>query len=149
MLFKVIITILAVVVTVFLLIFLFPIVKVEGDSMFPTFREGRILWCRRLFFFNKDKCKKGKIYVIHLKDEEDGSPYFIVKRLKYIYPYKGKYANHTLYDFRGDNIGVSYDSRQHGWFDSSEVVAKVIGNFPNKYESYQKGENNESKKKGN
>lgn len=149
MLFKVIITILAVVVTVFLLIFLFPIVKVEGDSMFPTFREGRILWCRRLFFFNKDKCKKGKIYVIHLKDEEDGSPYFIVKRLKHIYPYKGKYAKHTLYDFRGDNIEVSYDSRQHGWFDSSEVVAKVIGNFPNKYESYQKGENNESKKKGN
>ena len=134
MLFKVIITILAVVVTVFLLIFLFPIVKVEGDSMFPTFREGRILWCRRLFFFNKDKCKKGKIYVIHLKDEEDGSPYFIVKRLKYIYPYKGKYAKHTLYDFRGDNIGVSYDSRHYGLVPSDKVEAIVLGHFPNLYE---------------
>ena len=136
MLFKVIITILAVVITVILLIFLFPIVKVEGDSMFPTFREGRILWCRRLFFFNKDKCKKGKIYVIHLKDEEDGSPYFIVKRLKDVQRCKGV----VLYDFRGDNIEVSYDSRQYGLFDSSRVVAKVIGNFKNKYVSYQKGE---------
>lgn len=139
MLFKVIITILAVVITVFLLIFLFPIVRVEGDSMFPTFREGRLLWCRRLFRFNKNKCKKGKIYVIHLRDEEDGSPYFIVKRLKDIYPYKGS----VLYDFRGDNTLVSYDSRQHGLFKSDAVVAKVIGNYKNKYESYQKGEDNE------
>lgn len=140
MLFKVIITILAVVVTVFLLIFLFPIVKVEGDSMFPTFREGKLLWCRRLFFFNKDKCKKDKIYVIHLRDEEDGSPYFIVKRLKYVYPHKGKYAKYTLYDFRGDNTRVSYDSRQHGLFSSESVVAQVIGNYKNKYETFKKGE---------
>ena len=137
--FKVIITFLAVVITVILLIYIFPIVKVEGDSMSPTFQEGRILWCRRLFF-NKNKCKKGSIYVIHLRDEEDGSPYFIVKRLKYIYPYNGK---SVLYDFRGDNTLVSYDSRQHGYFKSDDVVAKVIGNYKNKYECYQKGEVNE------
>lgn len=138
MLFKVIITILAVVITVFLLIFLFPIVRVEGDSMFPTFREGKLLLCRRLFRFNRNKCKKNCIYVIHLRDEEDGSPYFIVKRLKDAYPVCGK----VCYDFRGDNTVVSYDSRQHGLFSSDAVVAKVIGNYKNKYESYQKGEDN-------
>jgi len=139
MLFKVVITILVVVTTVFTLIFLFPIEKVKGDSMFPTFREGRLLWCRRLFHFNRSKCKKGKIYVIHLRDEEDGSPYFIVKRLKDIYPHN----DGVLYDFRGDNTLVSYDSRQHGLFKSDAVVAKVIGNYRNNYESYQKGEDNE------
>lgn len=130
-----VITVFVVLVTAFLLIFLFPLVKVEGDSMFPTFRNGRVLLCRRLFKFNKDNCKEGKIYVIHLRDEENGNPYFIIKRLKSKYVIEGK----TFYDFRGDNVLVSYDSRQHGLFDSNRVVAKVIGNFKNKYECYQKG----------
>lgn len=132
---KVTITILAVMVMVFLLIFLFPVVKVKGDSMFPTFREGKLLWCRRLFKFNSDNCKVGKIYVIHLKDDEEGEPYFIIKRLNSKFCCNG----HTLYDFRGDNVVVSYDSRHYGLIDSSQVVAKVIGSYKN---AYQKGENN-------
>ena len=131
---KVIIIFLAVMVTVILLIFLFPIVKVVGDSMFPTFREGRLLVCRRLF--NKKHCKQNKIYVVYLKDSEDGSPYYIIKRLHRTY----QYNNATMYDFRGDNTRVSYDSRQHGLFSSESVVAQVIGNYKNKYETFKKGE---------
>ena len=134
---KAVVTLIAL--AVFLLIYIFPLVKVEGDSMFPTFKEGKILWCRRLFKSNKDHCKVGRVYVIHLRDEENGSPYFIIKRLKGVY----KCTNGTLYDFRGDNTAVSYDSRQHGLFDSNCVVAKVIGNYPNKHSSYQKGGINE------
>lgn len=130
---KVIVTILAVLMVV-LSIFIFPLVKVEGDSMFPTFREGRILICRRLL--RKNKCRVGKIYVIHLKDDENGEPYFIIKRLKEVFNKNGE----TLYDFRGDNIIVSYDSRQHGLFNSDSVVAEILGNYKNKYKSYQKGE---------
>lgn len=132
---KATVTILAVMVVV-LLIFIFPLVKVEGDSMFPTFREGRILICRRLL--RKNKCKVGKIYVIYLKDDENGNPYFIIKRLKEVFNINGK----TFYDFRGDNTVVSYDSRQHGLFSSNNVVAEVVGNYKNKYESYKKGEYN-------
>ena len=124
---KVTIIILAVIVTVFLLIYLFPVVKVEGDSMLPTFREGKILVCRRLF--NKEHCKKDKIYVVHLRNESDGSPYYIIKRLYRTYQFNDK----TMYDFRGDNKPVSYDSRQHGLFKKDAVIAQVLGNYKNKY----------------
>ena len=118
--------ILALIAFIILILLMFPIVKVKGDSMYPTLKEGRVLISTRLF--NKNNCKVNKLYVIHLKDDESGSPYYIIKRLKGI----TKRGDKVLYDFRGDNFLVSYDSRQHGLFDSSEVEAKVLGDFKNK-----------------
>lgn len=122
---KVIITILAVMVTVFILLYLFPPIKVEGDSMYPTFKEGEILIGCRLF--NRKKCKIGKIYVIHLRNEENGEPYYIIKRLERrvldIYSADPCYK----YFFLGDNREVSADSRIYGLFESSKVVAVIIG----------------------
>ena len=100
---------------------LFPVIKVLDDSMFPTYRDGQIiLGCRIL---SKRKCEAGKVYIIHLYDEEDGSPYYIIKRLHKVH----KFANGSvMYDFRGDNSFVSYDSRQYGLFKSSQVEARLL-----------------------
>lgn len=106
---------------ILLFLLLFPIIKVVDNSMFPTYKDGQIiLGCR---IFSKRHCKVGKVYIIHLMDEEDGSPYYIIKRLHKIH----KSVNGSvMYDFRGDNPSVSYDSRQYGLFRSSQVEARLL-----------------------
>lgn len=120
----VIIAVLAVVVILSLL-YLFPPIRVDGDSMYPTLKEGEILIGCRLF--NRNKCKIGKIYLIHLRNEENGEPYYIIKRLEKRVP--DIYSDKTRYKyyFLGDNREVSADSRIYGLFESSRVVAVIIG----------------------
>lgn len=106
---------------VLLFFLLFPIIRVVDNSMLPTYKDGQIvLGCR---IFSKNRCKVGKVYIVHLMDEEDGSPYYIIKRLHKIH----KSVNGSvMYDFRGDNSSVSYDSRQYGLFRSSQVEARLL-----------------------
>lgn len=118
MIFLVILVAIVVLITVFLLLkFLFPLAVVEGDSMYPTLKEGEELICRRLFF--KKQCKVNKIYVIHLRDDENKEPYYIIKRLD-------KVVKDNNYWFLGDNSLVSYDSRQYGSIKPEQVVAVVL-----------------------
>lgn len=106
-----------------LLFYLFPLIKVEGDSMLPTYTEGEILIGSRLF--DKENCKCGNVYIIHLRDEESGEPYYIVKRLdRKGYDVR---TQQTVYFFLGDNLRVSADSRIFGYFTPDKVVAKVLG----------------------
>lgn len=99
-----------------LILFLFPLVKVEGDSMYPTLIEGEFIRCRRVLF--KKKCKVNNIYVIHLKDV-DKKPYYVIKRLS-------KRLSNNEYWFLGDNSRVSHDSRDYGALPYYKVVAVVI-----------------------
>lgn len=105
-----------------LLFYLFPLIKVEGDSMFPTYTEGEILVGSRLF--DKSDCKCGKVYIIHLRDNEEDRPYYIVKRLHRVE--FNSTTGETRYFFLGDNLRVSADSRIYGYFKPSQIVAKVI-----------------------
>lgn len=116
-----------------LLLLLFPVIKVVEDSMFPTYRHGQIIVGTRLF--RKTHCKVGKVYILHLKDDEDGNPYYIIKRL---YRVQRAIDGSVFYDFRGDNTRVSYDSRQHGLFHSSEVEARVLFSRKNVHERSSK-----------
>lgn len=110
----------------------FPLIRVSGDSMYPTLKEGKILiGCR---IFNKKKCRLGKIYIVHLRDEESGEPYFVIKRLRYATFENNEGKTKAYYDFRGDNTEVSYDSRHYGLVPSDKVEAIVLGHFPNLYE---------------
>lgn len=110
----------------------FPLIRVSGDSMYPTLKEGKILIGCRLF--NKKKCRLGKLYIVHLRDEESGEPYFVIKRLRSAtFENNGGIAK-VYYDFRGDNTEVSYDSRHYGLVPSDKVEAIVLGHFPNLYE---------------
>lgn len=121
----IIIAVLLVMVIVISILYFFPVIKVEGDSMFPTFMEGEILIGSRLF--NRKDCKTGEIYIIHLKDDEEGKPYYIIKRLERKRLDMSSYPPKFQYFFLGDNREVSADSRIYGYFDSSKVIAKVIG----------------------
>lgn len=106
---------------ILLFFLLFPIIKVVDNSMLPTYKDGQIvLGCR---IFSKKHCKVGKVYIVHLMDEEDGSPYYIIKRLHKVYE---SVDGSVMYDFRGDNSSVSYDSRQYGLFRSSQVEAILL-----------------------
>ena len=119
------IVILAILVLAAIFLLMFPIIRVAGDSMYPTLKEGQLLLGCRLF--NKKKCKVGKVYIVHLKNEEDGEPYYIVKRLFAVQSWNGS----VMYDFRGDNVEVSADSRIYGLFRPSTVEALVLGKYPN------------------
>lgn len=110
----------------------FPLIRVSGDSMYPTLKEGKILIGCRLF--NKKKCRLGKLYIVHLRDEESGEPYFVIKRLRYATFENNEGKTKVYYDFRGDNTEVSYDSRHYGLVPSDKVEAIVLGHFPNLYE---------------
>ena len=125
MAFYILILAIAVITLVVVILLLFPVIRVVGDSMFPTLKEGQFLVGSRLF--RKKKCKVGKVYIIHLKDEDDGEPYFIIKRLFAIQSWNGS----VMYDFRGDNVEVSADSRIYGLFKPSAVEAVVLGKHPN------------------
>ena len=105
-----------------LLLYLFPLIKVEGDSMLPTYSEGKILMGCRLF--DKKDCKCGRVYIIHLKDDEQGNPYYIVKRLHRVE--LNSITGETRYFFLGDNLRVSADNRVFGYFKPSQIVAKVV-----------------------
>ena len=110
----------------------FPLIRVSGDSMYPTLKEGKILiGCR---IFNKKKCRLGKLYIVHLRDEESGEPYFVIKRLRSATFENNDGIAKAYYDFRGDNTEVSYDSRHYGLVPSDKVEAIVLGHFPNLYE---------------
>lgn len=119
---RVIALIIGLFVVFFCLLSMFPIIRIEGDSMYPTFKEGEyVIGCRLL---NRKKCKIGKIYVIHLRDIE-GEPYYIIKRLhKKVY---NSSTNSYEYFFLGDNLKVSADSRHYGLFSSDKIVAVIIG----------------------
>ena len=109
----------------------FPLIRVSGDSMYPTLKEGKILiGCR---IFNKKKCQIGKLYIVHLRDEESGEPYFVIKRLRSATFENNDGIAKAYYDFRGDNTEVSYDSRHYGLVPSDKVEAIVLGHFPNLY----------------
>lgn len=114
--------IIIIVVTVLLLLYyIFPIACISGDSMFPTYKEKDKTVATRIF--SKENLKVGDI-VIYCPPESD---YKVIKRIS------SKHKNNigTLVFCVGDNKEVSYDSRDYGWIEVKDIVAKVIK--PRKY----------------
>jgi len=99
------------------LLFLFPLVKVCGYSMYPILYDGEFKIGRRVF--RKTKCKIGEIYVFRPPYDSEEER-FVIKRLVH------KEGN-KLY-FLGDNANDSYDSRYYGYVDCSKVVAHIKRN---------------------
>lgn len=112
---------------------IFPPVKFDGCSMYPTYEDGEITRGTRLFSKN---FKVGDIYV-YMRTDNEGETYPVIKRLDEI---KVNPQGTFLY-FLGDNTGNSIDSRDYGYVESSRVIAKVI-----KSKNIKEGEINEESK---
>lgn len=98
--------------------YFFPIAKVNGRSMLPTYKDGGLLLTTRLF--NRDRLDIGEVYVFRRLNSE-GQQIFVIKRLTKIHPY----AQNLVY-FEGDNPEESYDSRQYGFINAEDIIAKVL-----------------------
>ena len=100
-----------VVIVLAVLYYLFPIIEVCGDSMYPTFKDGDIALGCRLFTI-----KRNSVYVFN---PPVGQKY-VVKRLTQI-----SSTTNKLF-FEGDNPDHSYDSRMYGYISRDKVVAKCL-----------------------
>lgn len=115
----VITVILFVVCFVLLIVYLFPLAVVEGNSMLPTYNMGDILLCARIHRKNRDY-RPGEIIVFRAPYEDE--KYFVIKRVSF----SVKQDNTNYLFVLGDNPKESYDSRMYGLINCKCVVAKVL-----------------------
>ena len=101
-----------------LLLYLFPIVVVCGDSMLPTYHDGDIMVGSRLPILFKSPLKVEDVYV-YMPPSYEAEQRFVIKRLVFIND-EGKRF------FEGDNPPQSYDSRMYGYINRSRVVAHCL-----------------------
>ena len=96
---------------------IFPLVKICGNSMHPTLKDGEFHIGFRPF------CRKKLIigaFYVYQPPYEEGK--FVIKRLVALY----KVGNKDYCYFLGDNPSESYDSRQYGLVSCNYAVAKVL-----------------------
>ena len=98
-------------------IYMHPICLVCGLSMYPTFDDGSIVLTERV---NNLEIEKGEVYVFK-RPTSDGKTLRVIKRVHDLEFKDGKMLCYIL----GDNPPMSYDSREYGYIDSEDVVAKV------------------------
>lgn len=95
---------------------LFPVIQVVGDSMFPTYRDGEIIFGSKFYF--KSKLKKGDVILYYPNNDSK----VVIKRIDDIKTINGVLHFYCL----GDNADYSYDSRAYGFISSKRLVCKVI-----------------------
>lgn len=104
--------------------FIFPIISVSGNSMYPTYKDGEILIGTMIF--NRNKLKIGDV-VVYRSPSDDR---LVIKRITDILlDYR-----HTYFFFEGDNKEDSYDSRNYGYVHIDNLVCKVINQRKQKKE---------------
>lgn len=119
-----IIVLIAVVVAV--LFYVFPIIEVCGDSMYPTFKNGDIILGCRLC-----SLERNAVYVFHPPVGEK----YVIKRLTQV-----SSTTNKLF-FEGDNPNYSYDSRMYGYVSRDKVVARYIFTIHRRKECNDNGYN--------
>lgn len=113
----VLVFILMLVTTLVLLYFLFPVFEVCGDSMYPTYLDGEILFGTKLY--RKSHLKKGDVI---LYKTPTNTKRVVIKRIDHTVIKEGVMYVYCL----GDNSEVSHDSRSYGLVSSDRIVCKVI-----------------------
>lgn len=98
-------------------IYMHPVCLVCGLSMYPTFDDGSIILTERV---DNLEIEEGEVYVFK-RPTSDGKTIRVIKRVHDIKFGDGKMLCYIL----GDNPSMSYDSREYGYINSEEVVAKV------------------------
>lgn len=113
---KVVIVLLIILILVTLIICNFPLAIVEGNSMYPTYKEGSVLLATRLF--NIENLKVGDICIYHRGEN------IVIKRITRIQV--DVESNTYSFYFEGDNAENSYDSRHYGYVNEEMIIAKVL-----------------------
>ena len=116
------ITIILIAIGMSVLIYCFPIVRVCGVSMYPTYKDGQIIICTRLFH----EIKNGEVYLFEHPYRENR---ILIKR---VVSQKGQQETlnsirqYKYYFFLGDNLLNSSDSRDFGYVCETNIKAKVL-----------------------
>ena len=93
------------------------LVKVEGASMEPTYREGDWLLIN---FSSKRKLPKAGSVVVIEREEQPGI--FYIKRISEVRASTGHQA--TIYVLSDNSAGT--DSRTWGWLPKSSIVGRAL-----------------------
>ena len=126
--------IISVIILIGVLYYLFPPIQVIGDSMFPTYKDGEIIFGRRVY--SKYFLKKGDV-IVYISPDEEGRN--VIKRIDEI---RLDNRGHYIFYCLGDNPECSYDSRDYGFVPAKNLVCKVINQRSKiSIESYDEGGN--------
>ena len=109
--------IIALVLIVVVLYYTFPLIRVVGESMYPTYLDDEIIVGTRVY--KKSDLKIGDV-IIYESPNEEGR--LVIKRISEILIDGKKRYFYCL----GDNADHSYDSRNYGYVSSKNLVCKVI-----------------------
>ena len=110
--------VISIIVLLGILYYLFPLIQVVGDSMFPTYYDQEIVIGNRLY--PKSKLKSGDVVVYKSPEDEYR---VVIKRIDKIRTDRN--GNRMFYCL-GDNSECSHDSRHYGFVHSKNLVCKVI-----------------------
>lgn len=112
---------------VVLLWYLFPILDINGRSMYPTYRDGEKSLATRLVL--KKHLKPGQVIIYQAPQEDLGKRIIVIKRIKEVRIVQSPF-NHKKsvveYFCVGDNLDESYDSRYYGYISSEAVIGIVL-----------------------
>lgn len=101
----------------------FTVVRIDGESMSPTFHNGNFVFADRYFspkysLTFGEKVKSGQIFIYY-----SPNGYIVIKRLDHVIKISDA---EYLYWFEGDNKAGSRDSREYGYIHEENIIAEVI-----------------------
>lgn len=105
---------------VILLLYIFPIIEVVGDSMYPTYKDGEFNVSVRVV--SRKQMKLGDVYIF-----KSPTGRTCIKRLTRV----RQQGKSEFYFFEGDNSEVSWDSRKYGYVRFKDVKARLINSRRN------------------